>query len=242
MLNHYQCVDASSLILTMKNSHGAVYPRWIPTWIKAKSSSNIDELKQVLMHGNRYLSEYVYDPRNALPVSLVDSYDPSSLMCHLLGIDAIINGEGSDALVLLDLAGNEHSDQLITSFGLLSKLFSINAADPLLLLAGDSLMKTTESTECKSACSAIAATFLELNERQDKGKRAAYEYAVSHKTSDLTSRLWTYHLAPLVQDSRCSRRTRNSLLSDNDNPLTQSKKRLQRKIWSLPLVDTKSVW
>jgi len=239
MLSDHQCIDAASSMLTIKKAHGAVFPRWIPVWIKAKNSSSVDELKQVLMHGNRYLSEYVSDPGNSMSVSLLDSYDPSSFLCHIHGIDAVINGKRFDAVQLLDLAGNEQSEQLITCFLLFSELYSTSEAKPMHLLAGEGTIKVTEPTECKSMCSAIAATFLELKDCLGNEKRTVDSASNNH---DFSASRWTFYLSPLVQESRWSRRIRRSLLSEYKNHLDLSKDRPQKEVWSIPVVDAKNVW
>jgi hypothetical protein len=239
MLEDHQCIDAASSMLTIKKTHGAVFPRWIPVWIKAKNSSNIDELKQVLMHGNRYLSDYVSDPRNSMSVALLDSYDPSSFLCHMYGIDAVIDGKRLDAVQLLDLAGNEQSEQLITCFLLFSELYSTSEAKRMLLLPGEGAMKATEPTECKSLCSAIAATFLEAKGCLGNEKTTIDE---ALNNNEVSAGRWTYHLSPLVQESRWSRRIRHSLLSEYTNNIDSSIERTQKEVWATPFSDAKHVW
>lgn len=241
MLNAHRCIDASSILLATKDSPSGIFPRWIPTWIKAKCSSNIDELKKVMVHGNRYLSDYLNDPLIGSHVSLIDAYDPTSILCHFLGIDALLNGEGSNALALLDLASNEQSEQLITGLVLSSQLYSSKPVNPLRTLSGNGSLKALESTECKSASSIISEVALALIHRDEKDN-STIENGCFQKTSDATSRHLTYHLAPLVQDARLARRARNTLLSKHDIPLVQSKERPSKNLWLLPLVDVNNVW
>ena len=247
MLNDSHCVDASSMLLTGKNANhtslpGVILPRWVPTSIKARSSASTEDSMQVLVHGNRYLSEYVYDPDTAMPASLVDAYDSSSILSHILAIDALNDGKGTDASTLLDLAGNEQSEQLLAGLAFSSQLASSEAEKTLRVLAGGGTYKHVDSTECKSTGSAMAAIALELLNRQVKGKVDVDESGECLKMSDATSRRWAYHLAPSVQRTRCVRRVRNTLLAKSNIHLVNSKHLSQIKVWSYPLVDTKSVW
>jgi hypothetical protein len=157
----------------------------------------------------------------------------------MYGIDAVIDGKRLDAVQLLDLAGNEQSEQLITCFLLFSELYSTSEAKRMLLLPGEGAMKATEPTECKSLCSAIAATFLEAKGCLGNEKTTIDE---ALNNNEVSAGRWTYHLSPLVQESRWSRRIRHSLLSEYTNNIDSSIERTQKEVWATPFSDAKHVW
>lgn len=240
ILGRYGIREASTWLLTGtvsfdRSANSRILPVWLPVATKAKGSLSGDTFLHLISSGDQYLSEYVKSPDQNMASTLPRPTDPASCLCRDFARIALQRGDLQDALKLLDLAGQDHTETLIVQLLLMmSKADSTKSILPLKAVSGMTDYPTTKLSGPMKASSALAALSLSLSEKNPTVK----------KTDDVNVKHGLKPLAPSLQYSKCGGRLRQKLVGEKDieSVPNSSVSDVADPLWLSACHEAKHVW
>jgi len=253
MLARHKCNDAASILLTGNLpsdliSQPKILPPWIPLQTKLSAvtanTGGAELMMQVLSCGDSELAEYLcHSDRSVVPSpTFPGQLDLSCILAEELAFDALREGSSSafDAIKLLDLAGRQSSESLLSQLALSlgtspSTNKTLSDFEKLLKEVGANVSTGNKNVDTinKYAELCSGASLRLMHQRKMSGGASSEKCASSIPVSQL---------APSVQSVWESERVRNTIISNDVIESVASSHSNNDAAWKQSINKNKHVW
>jgi hypothetical protein len=239
ILRNYELTEAASWLLTGTvkfdiSANTKLLPSWIPITPKSMGALNSDAILHLLSNGDTYFSDYIKSPGRNVAARLPRQTDPSTLLSREYAQQHLRAGKQLDAIKMLDVSGTESSENLSLLVSLtMAKTTSANSLSILQSLSGSIEYGKSKQTEHGKASTLFAAL----------AEWSSISYSSEMKDQDAGKDMsrWVSILAPSLQRSKLSSRSRQSLMKGE--LVDGSKTKISSDpVWNTQCNESKHIW